>query len=145
MNPYPPIYVLRTRHEHLVSFHSLMFSSELTRELLFFIFAGSYCHNCGLCMLQFQVRNTRSLAADYRDPFRFIMVYGIFLSLNISFIIGTDIPFRHWKSQSLAGQYFLYGCLLSLVCSKVRHRSRHNHCDIHLNTSHVVFWFFYKI
>ena len=50
MNPNPPMYVLHTLHEHLGSFHCLIFYLKLTRELLFFIFAGSCCHNGGpLC------------------------------------------------------------------------------------------------
>ena len=47
INPSPTMYALQTRHEHLESFHSLIFCLKLTRELLFFIFAGSCCHNCG--------------------------------------------------------------------------------------------------
>ena len=35
-------YILQTRHEDLWSFYSLMFCLKLTRELPFFIFAGSY-------------------------------------------------------------------------------------------------------
>ena len=52
MNPNLPMYVLQTRHEHLGSFHSLMFYLKLIRKLLFFIFAGSCCHNCvPLCFI----------------------------------------------------------------------------------------------
>ena len=45
MNPSPPMYVMHTRLEYLESFQSLMFCLKLTRELLFFIFAGSCCYS----------------------------------------------------------------------------------------------------
>ena len=35
MNPNSTMYVLQTRHEHLGSFHSLMFCFKLTRKLLY--------------------------------------------------------------------------------------------------------------
>ena len=97
INLNPAIYVLHTRHEHLRSFHSLIFCLKLTRELLFFIFPGSSCHNCGplyaiLSSPQYTVFGNR-----LSRSFEFLIVYGMFLSLNISFIIVGDIPFRHLK------------------------------------------------
>ena len=35
MNPNPPMYVLKTWNEHLISFHSLMFCLKLSKEIVF--------------------------------------------------------------------------------------------------------------
>ena len=34
MNPNPPMYVLKTWNEHLISFHSLMFCLKLSKEIV---------------------------------------------------------------------------------------------------------------
>ena len=47
MKPNPQMYVFQAQHDHLGSFHSLMFCLKLAKELLFLIFAGSCCHKCG--------------------------------------------------------------------------------------------------
>ena len=69
MNPNPPMYVLQTGHEDLGSFHSSMFFLKLT----FLISQVVVATVVVLCMLQFQVRNTRSLATDYQDPSDFLL------------------------------------------------------------------------
>ena len=48
----------------------------------------------------------------------FLMVFGMFLNINISSIIERDL-LDIWNSQSLAAEYFFYECVLNLVCSKV--------------------------
>ena len=95
INPNPPMYVLHTRHEHLGSFHCLIFCLKLTRELLFFIFAGSCCYNCGPLYAKVSSPQYTIFGNRLSRSLKFLIVYGMFLSLNISFIIGGDIPFRH--------------------------------------------------
>ena len=97
MNPNSPMYVLHTRHEHLGSFYCLILCLKLTRELLFFIFAGSCCHNCGPLYAKVSSPQYTVFGNQLSRSLRFLIVYGMFLSLNISFTIGGDIPFRHLK------------------------------------------------
>ena len=116
-------------------FHSLMFYLKLTRELLFSIFAGSYCHSCGPLFVLVSSPQYTVFGNWLSTSLGFFMVYGIFLSINISFYIDlSDI----WKSQSWDAEYFSYECLLSLVCLKVRESSRCNHYDITAKTSQFV-------
>ena len=104
MNPNTQMYSLQTRHEHLGSFHSLMFCLKFTREKIFFIFAGNCWHNwCAVVSsqqcLDFSNWLSRSLGIS--------LVYGIFLSLNISFKIVGDTPFRHLKISIISCWIFL--------------------------------------
>ena len=97
MNPNPPMYVSHTRHEHLGSSHCLMLCSKLTRELLFFIFASSCCHNCGPLYAKVSSPQYTVFGNQLSRSLGFLIVYEMFLSLSISFMIGGDIPFRHLK------------------------------------------------
>ena len=118
MNPNPSMHVLHTRNEHLGSFHCLMFCLKLTRELLFPIFAGSCCHNCGPL---YAIDSSPQYTVVGNWLLRFIIffiLYEIFLNLSISFLTGVDRPLRHLKVQLLVAIYFLNECVLSLVrCS----------------------------
>ena len=60
-----------------------------------------------LCKLQFQVRNARSLATNYRISCISYGIHGIFLSINISLIIERDRPFRHLKISVISCWIFL--------------------------------------
>ena len=107
MNPNSPMYVLHTWHEHLGSFYCLILCLKLTRELLFFIFAGSCCHNCGPLYAKVSSPQYTVFGNQLSRSLRFLIVYGMFLSLNISFIIGGDIPFRHLKISTIGCWIFL--------------------------------------
>ena len=97
INPSPPMYFLYTQHEHLEFFHSLMFCLKLTRDLFFFIFAGSSCHNCGPAYAIVSSPLHTVFGKRLSRFFGFLIVYGMFFSPNISFIIGGDILLRHLK------------------------------------------------
>ena len=144
MNSSPPMHVLQTRREHLGFFHSLMFCLKLIRELLFFIFAGSCCHNCGL-LYAIVSSPQYTVFGNWLSRFLgFRLVYGIFFSLNISFIKGEDTPFRNLKLLIISCWIYeyIYKCLLSLAFLKVHNSSRCNHYDINVKACHVVCWFF---
>ena len=70
-------YVLYTWQEHLESFHCLILCLNLKGATF------SFSQVVGaiivvLCMLKFQVLNTRSLATNYWDPLDFIFYMGYF-------------------------------------------------------------------
>ena len=90
MNPNPPTYVLHTLHEHLGSFHCLFFCLKLTRELLFFIFAGICYHNCGPLYAKVSSPHYTVFGNRLLRSLGFLIIYGMFLSLNMSSIIGGD-------------------------------------------------------
>ena len=90
-------YVLRNRHEHLGCFHSLMFCLKLTRELLLFsqvvvAIIVVLCMYTIVSSAQYTV-----FGNSLSRSLKFLMVYGIFLSLKISSVIGEDTPFRDFK------------------------------------------------
>ena len=109
MIPNPPMYVFQTRHEHFGFFRSLMFCLKFTRELLatFFIFTGSCCYNCGTLYAIISRPQYTVFGNWVSKSLGFLMVYGIFLNLYISFIIGGDIPFRHLKISIISCWKFL--------------------------------------
>ena len=96
MNPNLPMYVLKTRHEHLGSTHSLMFCLKLTRELLISMLQIVVAIIVVFCMLQFQFCKAQSLPPDYRDPSNFLWYMGYF-SAQISHLQQGNRPFRYMK------------------------------------------------
>ena len=117
---------------------------EAYKEATFLSFAGSCCGNCGPLYAKVSSPQYTAFGNQLSRSLGFLIVYGMLLSLNISFIIREDMPLGIWKAQSLAAECFLRECLLSLVCLKVRHSLRCNHYGINVKTSHVVCWFFCK-
>ena len=120
--------LLQTGHEHLGylgSFHNVIFCSKLTSVLLFFIFAGSCCHDYGPLYTIISSPEYTAFGNRLLRSLGFLMVYGIFLSLNISFIIGGDRHFRYLKILIISCwfEYFLFECLVSPPCSIVLHSS----------------------
>ena len=108
---------------YLESFHNVTFCSKLTRELLFFIFAGSCCHDCGLVYAIISSKQYTTFGNRLSRYLGFLMVYGIFLSLDISFIIGGQ-SFQIFENLN---HQLLIGILLSPVCSNVCNSSTINH------------------
>ena len=105
--------LLQTGHEHLGylgSFHNVIFCSKLTRVPLFFIFAGSCCHDYSPLYTIISSPQYTAFGNRLLRSLGFLMVYGIFLSLNVSFIIGGDRHFRYLKILIISCwfEYFLF-------------------------------------
>ena len=107
MNPNRPMYVSHTWNEHLGFFHCLILCLKLRRELLFFIFAGSCCHNCGPLYAKISSPQYTVFGKQLSRSLGFLIVCRMFLSLNKSFIIGGDISFRHLKISIISCWIFL--------------------------------------
>ena len=96
-----------TQHEYVGFFHSLMFCLKFTRDVPFIVFVSSCCHNCGPLYAVVSSPQNTVFGNWLSRSLGFLMVYGIFLSLNISFIIGRDMPFRNLKISIITCWIFL--------------------------------------
>ena len=88
MNPNPQVYTLQTWNGHFGSLRSIMFYLKLAREQHFYCLVA-VAIIVVFCRLQSKFRNTQSLATDYRDPSRYVLVHAL-LTLSVS-----DFDFEH--------------------------------------------------
>ena len=82
-------------------FHCLIFHCFIFHCLIFHwyipIFAGSCCNNCGRFYAKVSSSQYTVFGNRLSISLRFLIVYGVFVRLNISFIIDGDKPYRNLK------------------------------------------------
>ena len=129
MNPNPPMYVLKTWNEHLISFHSLMFCLKLSKEIVSSFSQVGIAIIVVLYVSQFHVLlNCSPCTPSHLRPLSIIITcLTCFARLTHLMCLRTQAPLPSSISTLRAFVFFCYKYRFVVPLAKEFNMGRNNH------------------